>query len=332
LYGQDICCKSLGIQKLRQVNMSKCELIASGVVRIPTGIANCYIVGTSEKWLLIDAGTPGNARNILSAVDEHIGPNATPEAIVLTHGHFDHSGSARELSDRWDVEIFAHRLEIPFVNGTSKYPPPDPTVGGFMSQMIRFIPNKKMDVGPKLAELSAGRLPWSPEWQILETPGHSPGHLSLFRAEDGVLIAGDAFTTVDQNSMADSLSQRQRVSGPPPYYTCDWQAAERAVKQLAELRPKVLAAGHGIPMRGASATAQLRALADNFPIPNDGRYVREPARTNESGIVYLPPPVPDPVKITAMAALGFGIGIGALALLKARRSGSSEARLANEAA
>lgn len=303
--------------------MNKSEPIAAKVVRVPTGIANSYIVGTPERWVLIDAGTQGNTKNILQAVEEHIGSDVSPTAIFLTHGHFDHAGSARELAERWEVPIYAHRLEIPFLNGSSKYPPPDPTVGGFMSQMIRFLPNKKMDVGQNLRELDLGRLPGLPEWEIIETPGHSPGHVSYFRSEDSVLIAGDAFCTVDQNSMVDTLQQRQKVSIPPPYYTCDWQAAERSVKKLAELQPKVLAAGHGIPMRGASATTQLQAIANNFPIPKDGRYVYEAARTNESGIVYLPPPVADPVKMGAWMAAGAGVGVAAGAILRKRWRGTS---------
>ena len=312
--------------------MSNSELIAANVVRIPTGISNCYIVGTRERWVLIDAGTQGNAKNILEAVEEHIGTQASPAAIFLTHGHFDHAGSARELAQHWEVAIYAHRLEIPFLDGTSKYPPPDPTVGGFMSQMIRFLPNKKMNVGPNLRALSVGSLPGLPEWEIIETPGHSPGHVSYFRSEDSVLIAGDAFCTVDQNSMIDTLQQRQSVSIPPPYYTCDWQAAERSVRTLAELRPKVLAAGHGIPMRGGSATTQLRALAYNFPIPEDGRYVREAARTNESGIVYLPPPPADPLKIGAWIAAGAGVGVAAGMILRKRWPGRSEEQKLKEAA
>jgi glyoxylase-like metal-dependent hydrolase (beta-lactamase superfamily II) len=312
--------------------MSNSELIAAKVVRVPTGIANCYVVGSRERWILIDAGTQGNAKNILEAVEEHIGSDTPPAAIFLTHGHFDHAGSARELAEHWDVAIYARRLEIPFLNGTSKYPPPDPTVGGFMSQVIRFLPNKKMNVGPNLRELSVGRLPALPEWEIIETPGHSPGHVSYFRSEDSVLIAGDAFCTVNQNSMVDTLQQRQIVSIPPPYYTCDWQAAERSVRQLAELRPKVLAAGHGIPMRGAAATTQLRALANNFPIPEDGRYVREAARTNESGIVYLPPPSADPVKIGAWIAAGAGVGVAAGVILRKTWPGRSEELKIKEAA
>lgn len=301
------------------LSMANTEIIATEVVRVPTGIANCYLVGSPERWILIDSGTHGHAADIVEAAAEHFGEEATPEAIVLTHGHFDHAGSARELAKKWEVEVYAHRLEIPFVDGSSKYPPQDPTVGGFMSQMIRFFPNKKMDLSPFVRELKPGPLLWIEGWNVVETPGHAPGHVSFFRADDRTLIAGDAFTTVNQDSMIDMLSQRQQVCGPPPYYTCDWQSAERSVKRLAELNPKMLAAGHGIPMRGAQAATQLRALANNFPIPEHGRYVQEPARSNESGISFLPPPVHDPVKTTALVTLGIAGSVAAGVYLRKKR-------------
>ena len=278
----------------------KAELIAQQVVRIPTGIANAYLVGSTREWVLVDAGTPGNKQNILKAVHEHLGSDAVPQAIVLTHGHFDHAGSAKTLAQHWSVPIFVHRRELPFVDGTSAYPPPDPTVGGFMSQVIRFVPNLKIDLTPHLRELQAGDLPWLSGWQVIETPGHTPGHVSLFRREDGVLLAGDAFTTMNQDSMIGTLSRRQQVWRPPTYYTPDWQSAAASVRRLAELSPNVLAAGHGVPMSGAGALEELRELARNFPVPEHGRYVHEPALTDQNGITYLPPPVPDPVKRTAL--------------------------------
>ena len=56
------------------------------------------------------------------------GAGAPPEAIVLTHGHFDHAGSALQLAEYWDVPIYAHRLEMPYLTGKADYPPPDPTI------------------------------------------------------------------------------------------------------------------------------------------------------------------------------------------------------------
>ena len=104
------------------------------------------------------------------------------------------------------------------------------------------------------------------------------------------------------------------------------------MKQLAELRPKVLAAGHGIPMRGAQAATQLRALANNFPVPEDGRYVRRPARTDETGIVYLPPPVPDPVKIGALVAAGVAGAVAAGVVARNRRASAAGEREIERAA
>ena len=288
--------------------------VAPDVFRIPISIANAYIVGTKKDWTLIDTGTPGNEDRVIKSVKEVFDKNAAPEAILLTHGHFDHAGSARALAEHWDVPVYAHRLEIPFLDGRSAYPPPDPTVGGFMSQMIRFIPNKKMDVGDHLQELDTDDLPGLRGWECYETPGHTPGHVSFFRPDDNVLIAGDAFTTIDQDSFVGMVSRTPVVSRPPAYYTCDWDSAQNSVEILAGLRPHVLAAGHGVPMQGRIALQQLIRLAKDFPAPEHGRYVGNPPETDEDGVQELPPPAPDPVRnvatvvsIAALAGAGWAI-------------------------
>jgi len=120
--------------------MSAAERIADNVFRIATGLSNAYLVGEPGSWVLIDCGSEGYADEIRAAAESRFGKGARPEAILLTHGHFDHSGSAGTLARSWNVSIFAHQLEIPYLTGQSKYPPPDPTVGGFMSFMIRFFP------------------------------------------------------------------------------------------------------------------------------------------------------------------------------------------------
>ena len=53
-----------------------------------------------------------------------------PAAILLTHGHFDHVGALKTLAEEWDVPVYAHTLELPYLTGRSSYPPPDPSVGG----------------------------------------------------------------------------------------------------------------------------------------------------------------------------------------------------------
>ena len=82
-----------------------------------------------RQWVLIDAALPGTAGQIAHAAAERFGPDVRPAAIVMTHGHFDHVSALKELSERWDAPIYAHELELPYLNGTAAYPPPDPAVG-----------------------------------------------------------------------------------------------------------------------------------------------------------------------------------------------------------
>jgi glyoxylase-like metal-dependent hydrolase (beta-lactamase superfamily II) len=298
--------------------MTKSGFVAQDVVRIPIGIANAYIVGYAREWILVDSGTPGSAGSILKATAEHMGAGSVPKAILLTHGHFDHAGSARELAAHWGVKIYVHHREKPFVNGSSKYPPADPTVGGFMAQVIRFVPDIGLDLTPWLRELTELKLPWLQEWQLIETPGHTAGHISLFREGDGTLLAGDAITTVNQDNIFSAISQARQVSRPPAYYTPNWEQAQASVIKLAGLNPRVIAAGHGNPMSGDEALQQLHDLARNFPVPEYGRYANQPALLDDHGIAYLPPPVPDPVKRNTLLAIGSISAIGLAVWLNRR--------------
>ena len=299
--------------------MNQVKQIARDVVRIPVKIGNCYLAGNRDNWVLLDAGTKGNAERIRKIAEEHFGRNSRPEAIVLTHGHFDHAGSAGALAAYWNVEIFAHRLELPYLTGQSKYPPPDPTVGGFMANMIRFFPNRTYDYSNLMQELPIPYAPAMSDWRILETPGHTPGHVSFFREEDGVLLAGDAFCTVNQDSAIAMMTMKPEISLPPTYYTPDWESAYDSVVRLSELEPEVIGAGHGEPMSGDEARDGLHRLAEEWPQPAKGRYVNQPARADTSGVIYLPPPATDPVKWITVGLATAGV-VGAGVLLRRRKA------------
>ena len=242
-----------------------------------------------------------------------------PEAILLTHGHMDHAGSALDLANFWDVPVIAHPLELPYLTGRSKYPPQDPTVGGFLALMGRFVAVAWQDLGGRVRTLESGReVPGLEGWEWHHTPGHSPGQVAFFRRDDGTLIAGDALSTVNLNSLFACLFEVQRVCGPPAPSTPDWQRARESVELLAELRPLTIACGHGIPMSGGEAVMQLAELATNFQVPAHGRYVREPARMDESGVVSLPAPPPDALPGVAVA-VGVAAAAGTMFAVAARR-------------
>ena len=302
--------------------MTKPEEIAPQVYHVGFMATNVYLVGPKESWAVVDTGLAGSDETIRDAAEQVYGPNAKPVAILLTHAHQDHCGSALALAAYWDVPIYAHRLDAPYLTGKGELPPGDPTAGGFFSFMFRFMPKKRgTDLAPYFRLLPEnGEVPGLTDWRWLATPGHTPGHVSLWRESDRTLIAGDAVLTVNVDKFTHLIRNTQRVSRPPTPATYDWYAARRSVELLAKLDPATLASGHGIPMHGNDAAKGLRNLASLFRFPEHGRYVAEPAEMDENGVQYVPPPPPDPLPKMAGIALGAVlIGLGIWAVSKNRK-------------
>ncbi|MBM7599495.1 glyoxylase-like metal-dependent hydrolase (beta-lactamase superfamily II) [Virgibacillus halotolerans] len=244
-------------------------------------IVNVCLVGDPEKtdeWVLIDTGMPESVNSIIKVVEDRFGENSKPKAIIQTHGHFDHVGSVVDLVEKWGIPVYAHEAELPFLTGKQSYPEPDGSVeGGLVAKMSPMFPNEPVDLGTNIEALpSDGSIPHMPGWRWLHTPGHAPGHISLFRDEDRALIAGDAFVTVKQESLYKVVTQEEEINGPPRYLTTDWDAARKSVEKLEALKPAVAVTGHGHPMSGDELLDGLERLVrefDHIAIPDYGRFV-----------------------------------------------------------
>lgn len=260
------------------MNDLKPKEIATGVycLSIGTGIkqSNIYFVQSGSSWALIDAAWQNRSQLIKTTAESLFGMDTRPVAILLTHIHPDHSGSAPELAEIWSVPVYVHPDEMPLASGKLIPEYFNPLDRWLIVPLMKLMPRQVLE--SKLSEASledaacaidpSAGVPGLPDWQCIPTPGHTPGHVAFFRKSDRVLITGDAILTVNVNSLWDLLLNRHRVSGPPYITTWNWQIAKESVAVLAALEPRVLACGHGITMMGSETAYELRAFSDRFSV------------------------------------------------------------------
>lgn len=255
--------------------------VAPDVYCYTNQIVNLFFIGdpnVSNDYILVDAGMPRSANKILHEAENRFGPDHNLKAIILTHGHFDHVGSIVDILEKYPVPVYAHPLEFSYLKGITDYPQPDSSVeGGMVAKISKAFPAEAIDISAHLKELPAdGSVPGMPGWQWIHTPGHSEGHVSLFRKVGKLLIAGDAFVTVKQDSLYKVLTQKKEVCGPPVYLTTDWRAAWESVVKLTDLQPSIAVTGHGKPIYGSALAEGLVDLAKNFQekaVPSHGKFV-----------------------------------------------------------
>jgi glyoxylase-like metal-dependent hydrolase (beta-lactamase superfamily II) len=239
---------------------------------------NVYFVGADSSWALIDAAWTKDGPLIKEAAEALFGAGARPAAILLTHGHPDHAGSALQLARAWNCPVYVHSRELPLATGDfsamAEYAGPLDT--WLILPIMRVVGQRRRDamlarsnLGPvvRVLEPDAG-VPGLPGWQCIPTPGHTPGHISFFRNSDHVLITGDAVVTMELNSLSGFLRQRPGLSKPPWYTTWNRSVARESIITLAGLEPTVLAGGHGVPMTGPETAS---ALCDFAGVPRGTR-------------------------------------------------------------
>lgn len=254
------------------------EEVAPDILSLRTLFVNVVFIGEpgSRNWVLVDTGMASFTDHIVQVATERFqGP---PSAIILTHGHFDHVGTVIETEQFWGVPVYAHPFEIPYLTGLKDYPPADPSVGGgLMSRLSFAYPNEAINLDDRIFSLPKDHsVPGLSGWEWVHTPGHTPGHVSLFREADRLLIAGDAIITVKQESLWSVLLQDKQLHGPPSYFTTDWQAAHQSVQHIRHLEPKLAITGHGHALSGDMLSESLKRLDLDFEestVPDHGKYV-----------------------------------------------------------
>lgn len=270
-------------EKLSEVERSEARTgarqpyeVAPGVYCLEAGPrflpSNVYFVRSGTAWVLIDSGWGNCAELIKTTAESLFGAKTRPAAILVTHVHPDHSGSALDLSKMWDLPVHVHPDDMPLTEGRLEALegfPVGPLDRWIILPVMRAMPRRWRE-----GVLASGRLkdrvrrldphagvPGLPDWKCIPTPGHTPGHISYFRPSDRVVITGDAVVTIKVNTLRGILHRERGLSGPPWYTTSSRPAAEKSIAVVADLEPRVLATGHGSPMSGPDTARDLRAFA-----------------------------------------------------------------------
>jgi glyoxylase-like metal-dependent hydrolase (beta-lactamase superfamily II) len=186
--------------------------------RVDLGFVSAYVLVRGGEAMVVDTGVGGSADQIGAVLDE-AGPGwAGVRHVVLTHKHPDHAGSVGDVADRAEgATFYAGAPDLDEIDSPRR---------------LRGVGD-----GDEVFGL-----------EMVATPGHTAGHVSVFDRDGGVLVAGDA------------LNNDGRLTGSNPRFTEDERAAAESVRKLAALEPRVILVGHGPPVeRGASDA--LRRLA-----------------------------------------------------------------------
>ncbi|WP_336965624.1 MBL fold metallo-hydrolase [Chryseobacterium contaminans] len=196
---------------------------------MPRNSINCYII----EGVLVDCGIRSSYTTIKKVIQK-----IAVHQHVLTHAHADHQGCSDQICAEFDIPLLCHpnevfRTETGMV--TNDYPTPDNWVAKLQQ---KYWAGQGHKVDKTIVENDM-----IGNFRVIETPGHSAGHISLFRERDGVLIIGDAATNMNVFTTITGLRL------PPNMFTSDQQRNIKSLKKLAELNPSVICFGHGPVLR-----------------------------------------------------------------------------------
>ena len=218
--------------------------LADGVYLLrgfPPNAINVYLVGD----VLVDAGTKYARRRILRQIGSR-----TLSAHALTHAHPDHQGSSHAICELLGIPLWCGLADVPAMEtpgGVAGANPPSWQT--FVQRSFWVGPPHPVARALKEGDEVAG-------FTVLESPGHSPGHVAFWRERDRVLVIGDVLTNVDVRTGKAGLHE------PLPAFTPDPPRNRASARRLAALEPELVCFGHGPPLRDPSA---LREFVQRLP-------------------------------------------------------------------
>ncbi len=219
--------------------------LADGVFHLPlmprAGV-NAYLIGD----VLVDAGFSWQAKRVLAGVRGRI-----VRSHVVTHAHVDHAGGTTRVVEALGVPVLGGELDVPVLRSGQ----PEMSFPGRLKRLGDSYGSFPPVTDPQ--PLREGDVVGD-GFTVLDTPGHSPGHISLWRERDGVLICGDVVNHMNLLTTVPGLHE------PPSIFTPAVADNRRSIRRLVELEPRLVLVGHGPPLKKDAAGA-LKRFAAKLP-------------------------------------------------------------------
>jgi glyoxylase-like metal-dependent hydrolase (beta-lactamase superfamily II) len=205
------------------------------------------IVDEDNGNTLVDAGLPDQTEAIGAALLEAGVGVRDLRRIIFTHQDLDHVGSGAALVRQSGARVLAHSADAPYIEGRLRPLKPSPEMLEQRPQMRKVL-ERLEPVGVDEQVESGTRLDLAGGTRVIPTPGHTPGHISLYLEESKILIAGDALT-----------AEGGHLNGPNPSATLDTRTALQSTQKLADLHIDTIICYHG-GVVSEDANGQLRRI------------------------------------------------------------------------
>lgn len=218
------------------------ERITNGVHPVGGGYVNAYLVDGDEGLVLIDTGLPKKQGAVAEAVKGIGRTMADIQAIVLTHAHTDHIGSAAAVKAESGAEVVASTVDAPAIEGDGPLTAP-PMMVGPLKFLTNLLPKPDpVSVDRRVSEDFSTGMPG--DFKVIDTPGHTPGHTSyLLDRDGGVLFVGDAAA----NKKGTITKGFPNAGGG--------EVIDQSIRHLAEFDFEVAVFGHAAPITSNAASA-----------------------------------------------------------------------------
>ncbi len=209
---------------------------------VPNVMANPYIIVDGDGLTLIDTGLPGSHGKILRYLsDRGYGPKKLVR-IVVTHSDIDHVGGLSHLKQATGARVYASAIEADAISkGIASRQIRSRGLGRRLLMALQRILFRPQPVTVDQIVSDGDTIPALGGLQVLETPGHTPGHISLFSPSTGVLFVGDSIVSLDSG-----------LAVSRPGITWDAAQAAASARRQSALNPQVVCSGHGPVVKDAA--------------------------------------------------------------------------------